>query len=267
MPGDEPVEAVGVGHGIAVHHPGRIAAEEQFLHRHLQLLARQRARHLGHRFDHVRHEAGRDLGPDPGADAVHQRFVQRDAGGGHDEEGHETVPAQIFAINDQRIGDFVQPLDHAVDLGRAQPQPVAVDRRVRAAIDHCAAIPGDLDPVTMPPDARVGVEIAVQIPPVAGIVPEIQGHGGQGLGADQFPHLIENLVARLVKGPDGIAEEAALHLARADRQHRVSADESPAKIGPAGQRREPEVGFHRRIDPVIALGREGRACGAEVPER
>jgi hypothetical protein len=66
----------------------------------------------------------------------------------------------------------------------------------------------------MAPDAGVHVEVAGEVALLARIVPEVQGHGGDGLGADQFAHFADQRLAILAPGLDRAAELAALHLAR-----------------------------------------------------
>src|ERR1019366_4618901 len=63
-------------------------------------------------------------------------------------------PRGIFRT---RTPDFIP--DDAVELAGPHPDAAAVQRGVRSAVDDAAAIGQDLDPVAVPPDARIGVEI------------------------------------------------------------------------------------------------------------
>ena len=118
---------------------------------------------------------------------------------------------------------------------------------------------------------RVHLEIAGQIARVAGVVPEAQGHGRDGLGADQFAHLAEHRLAGVVPGFDGRAEHAALHDAGALRQLAVAGDEATGKVGAARNIEPPDIALRLCFGngaellgaPLLHFGRQRRAGAAQ----
>ena len=207
---------------------------------------------------------------DGALDAPDQRRVQRHALAQHDEHRHIAFAPQKLKIDHQTVEHFGQRLDHAVDVARAHAHAVAVDGGVAAAVDDCAAARCDAKPVAMPPDAGVHVEITVQIAPVAGVVPEVEGHGRHGRGADQLTHLVHDRLALLVEGLDARPEAAPLHFSHDNGQGRHAADEGPGEVGAAGDRVDPDIAPDMLGNPLVAFRgqwRAGRTHGAQRPQR
>ena len=73
--------------------------------------------------------------------------------------------------------------------------PLAVDGRVRAAVDHRAAALGDLDPVAVPPDAGIGVEVALAVALAVRVVPEVDRHRGHRLRDHELADLAHERAA------------------------------------------------------------------------
>ena len=84
-------------------------------------------------------------------------------------------------VHHQRIGDLGHRLDHPVELGGAHPDPAAVQRGVRAALDHARPAGGDADPVAVPPHARVVGEVGI-VQPEPSSSPQ-KNTGIDGIGA------------------------------------------------------------------------------------
>ena len=81
-----------------------------------------------------------------------------------DHEQRHTVPAvRQLEPDDQAVADLGEALDDAVQLARAEPDALAIEGRVRAALDDRAAPRGDPDPVAVAPDARVHLEVALAV--------------------------------------------------------------------------------------------------------
>src|SRR6185369_14957681 len=146
---------------------------------------------------------------------------------------------------------------------------VAIDGRVAAAVDDATARTGDLQPVAMPPHARVRVEVRREIALVALVTPEVQRHRRNGPGAHKLPNLVDHGLALLVPGLDRAAQEAALHFAGYLGQLPVAADEGPREIGAAGDVAPPDI---RRADllelpaaPALRIFRQGRTGHAQCP--
>jgi hypothetical protein len=94
--------------------------------------------------------------------------------------------------------------------------------------------------------------------------PEEQRHRGHGLGDDQLADLVYHRVAGLVECLHLGAQRPRLQLAPVDRQQWDPANESRAEVGAAAGREQPRVRREVLVDPVEALGREGRAGGADA---
>src|SRR5690606_20827245 len=150
--------------------------------------------------------------------------------------------------------------DGAVELARAHAQAVAVERGVRAAVDHAAGLrrAADLDPVAVAPDrahfgravaaagqAAVaggeGVEIARQVALAAVVAPQIERHGRNRLRADQLAHGVQHGPAFGVPGLHRRAEHAALQAAGDLRQFAVAAEEGAGEVGAAGDVGPPDA--------------------------
>src|SRR6185503_17055952 len=142
----------------------------------------------------------------------------------------------------------------AIDLAGAHADAAPVDRRVRAAGDDRGAALGDLDPVAVAPDARIGLEVALAVPRPVLVVPEVDGHRGHRLGDDELADLAGDRAALLVPGLDLAAERAGLQLALVDGEQRDAADERGADVGAAAGREQPQVGAELVVDPAEALG-------------
>ena len=173
---------------------------------------------------------------------------------------------------------------------------MAVDGGVAAAKDHaavaCALGVAYAQPVAMAPDAAglcaqvtaaglaavawgVHLKVTGQVARVGRVAPKIQGHGRNGLGADQFAYFAHNGVAGLVPGFNGAAQKAALHDAGLLRQLAVAANKGAAKVGAARDIAPPDVKVGlRRVRllvqaaklfcaPDLCLGRQWGAGGAQ----
>ncbi len=91
-----------------------------------------------------------------------------------------SCPAPAAEVSTTSESASRQLLHHPVELGGAHPHPAAVERGVRPPVDHARPAGGDLDPVAVPPDARVLGEVGLaQAGPVL-VTPEETGIDGIG---------------------------------------------------------------------------------------
>jgi hypothetical protein len=195
---------------------------------------------------------------------LRRQFV---AGAHDDEQRHVGFAAEEFEVDHQAVEDLRQFLDRAIQFAGAHADAVAVDGGVRAAVDDRAAARRDAQPVAVAPDAGVHVEVALAVAAVFRVVPEHERHRGHGRAADQFADFVDQRLARVVEGLDPGAEAAALHLAQIHRQRRHAADEAAGEVGAAGDRVEPDVAADVVVNPLVALGRQRRAGGADRAQR
>src|ERR1700682_2909990 len=111
--------------------------------------------------------------------------------------------------------------------------PPAVDRRVAAPQDFTCSVNLDLDPVTVAPDTRIGIEIGLAVTRSVFVAPKEQRHRWRWAGADEFAHLADYWSAVRTPRLDGSAQLATLELAGRRRQVGISSAEGPANIGAA----------------------------------
>ncbi len=190
---------------------------------------------------------------DTRADRLGQVVIQFEPLAQHHEQGHPRAAFAVGHVDHQCVDDLLHREHGAVDLARSHPHPAAVDGRIRAPVDDRRAARGDLDPVAVAPHAREGVEVALAQAPALGIVPQVQRHGGHGLGDDQLADLVDHAVALLVPGLDRAAQRTGLDLPAVDRQQRHAAHEGRAHVGAPAGGEEPRVRAQFPVDPVEAL--------------
>ena len=186
-----------------------------------------------------------------------------------DEQRHPSLRAGARDVDHQGVEHLGHRLHCPVYLAGAHPHALAVDGRVRAAVDHRRATGGDLDPVPVPPDAGEVLEVAGPVARAVLIPPQVQRHRGHRLGDHQLAHLVDDraslVVERLHRGP----QRSPLELPAVDGQQRDTADERGADVGSTAGREQPGVAADLVVHPLEALGRQrraGRADGAEALE-
>ena len=103
------------------------------------------------------------------------------------------------------------------------------------AVDDRTPISPDLDPVPMPPDAGVGREIAFPVPATVSVSPKVDGHGGHGLGDDEFADLVDQGPAIRVEGLHPRTQPPALDDPTAYRQPWATQQEGGAEVSSATQ--------------------------------
>ena len=111
-----------------------------------------------------------------------RRVVEGGAVGEVDEERHPVAAVGLFDADDEGLADLGEAFDGLVDVGGAHPDALAVEGGVGAAVDDDGAAVGEGDPVAVPPDAGVHVEVAVVVAAAVGVVPEADRHGRHGVG-------------------------------------------------------------------------------------
>ena len=132
--------------------------------------------------------------------------------------------------------------------------------------DRGAAV-GDLDPVPVAPDARVGVEVRLAVLGAVLVAPEVDRHRRHRLGQHELADLADVGVAFGVPRFDRRAERARLQLALVHRQLGHAADERRAQVGAAAGGEQPGVLADVLVDPAEALGGERGAGGADGLQR
>jgi hypothetical protein len=207
--------------------------------------------------------AGRAVGADPLRDPGGQVVVELGTLAQDHEEGHPAFGAGSRHVHNEGVGDLVKCQDGAVDLAGAHTDAAAVDRRVRAAVDHGSSPGGDLDPVSVAPDTGIHVEVGGAVALAFRVVPEEDGHRGHRLGDYELADLVGQRPAVLREGLDLGAQRAGLKLAAVDGQDRDAADEGGADVGPAGSGEQPGIGADVVVDPLKPLGGERGAGGAD----
>ena len=234
----------------------------------LSLLLRVRGQ-VGHRDDLrgdvARRRTGAHPPPDLGLEVDGQLVARR-----HDDEAHDPRVALPLLTDDQAVGDAGHGLDLAGDLRGADAHAARVEGRVGAAVDHHAAVRGPLGVVALVPAAREAGEVGGPEPDVVGVGPQAERDRRERGAAHQLAPRAGR--ERRAVGPDdvdGQPERRPLDLAREHRPGGVAADEAPAQVGPARDRREVHVGLHRVVHVGEALGEQRRARrrdGAHAPE-
>src|SRR5262249_54736237 len=151
-----------------------------------------------------------------------------------------------------------------VYLAGAHPHPLAVDRGVRATVDHRAAPRRDPNPVSVAPDFRIHREVAlpqprpdaVAIPQLAIaprlIPPETTRHRGHRLRDPELADLVDHAPSLFVPRLHRAAKDTALQFALVDRQERAAADERRADVRAPARRVQPDVRSDVAVDPAEA---------------
>ena len=150
-----------------------LATQEDLLDRHLELLARSGARHLS--------IATIASGMCAGAVLAHPAPDSATSSSSSSAAAHDEQHESAFVHVDHEPVQTSDILHRGVDLVVPMRSPAAVDRGVRAPVDHGGAALGDLDPVAVAPDARVVVEVAGRVALAVGVVPEVERHRGHRL--------------------------------------------------------------------------------------
>jgi hypothetical protein len=208
-----------------------------------------------------RHDPGREVAPggpvldgraDAGLHVVGQRITRAQL----HEEHHPRIVAELLA-DDHRVLHLRHRLHRRVDLRRADADAARVEGRIRPAEDdQPAGVAPDHEVVPVVPHARVGLEVGRPVAAAVVVAPEPEGHGGEGLSADQLAPLVPDAVAVQVDGVHVHAQGTALQLPRVDRQHGVADGETAVEVGPAADGGELDVGMDLPVDVVEALGAE-----------
>ena len=160
-----------------------------------------------------------------------------------------------------------QLFDDAVELARAEAHAAAVERRVRPAGDDAGALLREPDPVALPPDARVELEVRAAVERPVGVAPKRDRHRRHRLRDHELAELADERLAVRVEGVGCDAEQPARDLAFEHREERGAADDAAAHVGAAAAVHEQHVRPELLDHVAVALGRERRACRSEDPDR
>ena len=169
-----------------------------------------------------------------------QLVGQLEAVGQLDEQDQLAEPtgvAGVLDVDDEAVGDLVEPLDDGVEVARPEAHAAAVERGVGAAADDARSVVGERHPVAVAPHARELLEVGGAVLAAVRVAPEPDRHRGHRLGDHQLARDARR--ADLAVGRerlDRAAEEAAADLAGPHRLQRRGADERRADVGAAADR-------------------------------
>ena len=114
------------------------------------------------------------------------------------------------------------------------------------------------DPVAVPPDAGVVLEVGGAVAGAVGVVPEADRHRRHRAPDHELAELPDDRPAVEIEG-DGVHAEARRgDLARVDGEDRIRRHEPGADVRAAAADVEEEVGAELLVEPGVALGRERR---------
>src|SRR5262249_48481628 len=160
-----------------------------------------------------RHVARRSVGADLLVDAFHETVADDDPLAQLDEEHDAHIVLPILA-DDQRLQHFWHLLHLAINLCRADAHAAGIEHRVRAAVDDEAAMLRLRGEIAVAPDTREPREIGVVVLAAIGIVPESDGHAGEGTAADELALFIHRRSFAVIgEDVNGHAEARCLNLA------------------------------------------------------
>ena len=177
--------------------------------------------------------------------------------------------AGVLDVDDEAVGDLVEPFDDGVEVARSETHAAAVERGVGPTADDARPVLGERHPVAMAPDAREVLEVGGPVLRAVTIVPETDRHRRHRLGDHELAgHTRRTDVTVRSERLDGAAEQAATDLTGAHWLQRRGADERRADVGAAADR----VDRHADdlADPAEAVGgqrRSGRADPAQFVGR
>src|ERR1700691_180400 len=95
--------------------------------------------------------------------ASSQRFIEHPPAPQLDEQWHEELAAGQIQIDDQRIVDLLDHGERAVDLSSADANAMPVERGIRPAEHVRTPALIEADEVSVPPDARIQVEVTLAV--------------------------------------------------------------------------------------------------------
>src|SRR5579884_3568027 len=206
---------------------------------HLKFLSAQCTRHFWNDIDLIRHVVRRKVRAQPIFNVFLQLIRQFNTWTQHHKKRHIVTTTWALHPDNQTVKHLRYVLHHAIDLAAAHTNALAVDCRVRAAINHSAASGCNLYPVAMPPDSGEHLKVALAIAFALGIVPEVERHRRHRLGDDQFPHLIDQRLAVIIESLNLCSKCAALKFTGMNRQQHRTAHEAGAYIRSATKRGDP----------------------------
>jgi len=209
--------------------------------------------------DLCRHVPRRGLGTERLLDLGLQLFCQLVPLGEFHEQDDALIPFPVLS-DGQAVGDLFHLLHLVVKLGGADANTGGLEHGVGAAIEgEAAGLAVVYHIVSMTPYIGVHREVGILVLGIAGIVPEVKGHGWCRSLADQLPFLIGNGTARFVINIDLHGQRGKLELTGIHGTGRASRAKAAVDVGTAGRGVEPEVFLDFLVHILESLGREGRA--------
>ena len=173
----------------------------------------------------------------------------------------QNYPHVVFPLlpHHQGVFDFRQGLHLAIDLRRADANPTRIEGGVGAPINHHTAPVVDLNVIPVAPDAGINIKISRVILFAVRVIPEINGHGRGGGGADQLPLLADHRLAIAVVCLDLHSQSAALQFAGIDRADGVAQGKTAIDVGTPGDGCQLQVFFDISVNEIKPLDGKGRA--------
>src|SRR5659263_662928 len=164
-------------------------------------------------------------------------------------------------IHHQGVENLREGFHLAVDFRRADSHPARVQGCVGPSVnDHSAGVV-DLDIVSMPPNIRIHVKIGAFIFSPVRILPERNGHRGEGCGANQLPLPVDHRRSFGVETFHLHAQTPALKLSRVNGPDRVAEGETGDQIRSAGNRGQANVLLDLPVDIFEGFRGKGRTGG------
>src|ERR1700733_4197781 len=214
--GNEEIECRRIDHGTAASGFLRRNAHQQSTHRHLHLLTGAGTRYGRNLIDFVRYMTRGVILAQRGSYLLLERRVEHNPVAQLDEQRHEKSAIGQIEIDDERILNFAQTRERAVDLGSADAHTIAIQRGIRPTEHVAAAIGVDAKTTPLPPDIReirkVGFGGALSI-----VIPKAQRHRRHRFGDHEFADFADNALSVLIKGLYRYSQAGRLNFTRAHR--------------------------------------------------
>ena len=200
-----------------------------------------------------------------------QLVVDRRPVGGGDEQDQLAGPALVvLEVDDDAVGDLVEPLDDGVEVARPEPDAAAVEGGVRPPADLARPVVEERDPVAVAPDTRERGVVGRPEPLAGRVAPQRDRHRRHRRRDHELPGLAGfAALAGGVERLDVASEHARGDLAGAHGFGGRRADERRADVGASAHRPGldlPADGVDQPLEPLRRQRRPGRAEVAQTAQ-
>src|SRR3954468_13359058 len=121
--------------------------------------------------------------PDPTLDPGDEVFGEPGSVPEPDEENDPDVGLPVLS-NYKALNDFRQLLPQTVDLGRADPPPAWIERRIASTQDNQSVMAGEPSPIAVAPGVGILAKVGGLVLGPVRIVPKADGHAGKRTSAN-----------------------------------------------------------------------------------